>query len=156
MQVVPGDEVKPGNYKSGILSVEGRRGRLTSEKQRADLGTKNTLARRYFYPGCHQLEPYRSEMQDHPPVLPVTERLTESVLTLPTGTAVGRQEIELMGRITRLGMEHAAEVRRRLEARAIPLPASEKVYTGTPLVAGSSRPVSWTRSSRSTRIGWSS
>jgi dTDP-4-amino-4,6-dideoxygalactose transaminase len=124
IEILPFDEAERRNYQYVVIRVDGEAGGLTRDELRAVLWAENALARRYFYPGCHQLEPYRSEMQDHPPVLPVTERLTASVLTLPTGTAVGRQEIEQMGRIARLGMEHAIEVRRRLEARTTPLLAA--------------------------------
>ncbi|MBI4830809.1 MAG: hypothetical protein HY801_04485, partial [Candidatus Lindowbacteria bacterium] len=34
------------------------------------------LTRRYFYPGCHLMEPYRTMLQDRPPHLPVTEAVS--------------------------------------------------------------------------------
>lgn len=121
IDVLPYDEVERSNYQYVVAHVDGEAGRLTRDELRAVLWAENALARRYFYPGCHRLEPYRSELQAHPPVLPVTERLTESILTLPTGTAVSREEIGQMGRIVRLGMENASDVRRRLEARTTSL-----------------------------------
>ena len=57
------------------------------------LHAENILARRYFYPGCHQMEPYRSYFPNAGLVLPETEKLTQKVLQLPTGTAVGEEEI---------------------------------------------------------------
>jgi dTDP-4-amino-4,6-dideoxygalactose transaminase len=116
IEILPYDEVERNNYQYVVVRVDPGAAGLTRDQLRAVLRAENALARRYFYPGCHRLEPYRSELQDHPPVLPVTERLTESVLALPTGTAVGRQEIEQMGRIVRLCMEHGIDIRRRLEA----------------------------------------
>ena len=53
------------------------------------LWDENVLARRYFYPGCHRMEPYRSTWPDEGRWLPETERLAARVLQLPTGTAVG-------------------------------------------------------------------
>ena len=50
------------------------------------LHAENVLARRYFYPGCHRAEPYRSDYPDAGNHLPLTEQLTQRVMTLPTGT----------------------------------------------------------------------
>ncbi|MCP4573527.1 MAG: aminotransferase class I/II-fold pyridoxal phosphate-dependent enzyme [bacterium] len=63
------------------------------------LRAENVLARRYFYPGCHNMEPYRSQ----PPAggwnLPATEEVCRRVMVLPTGTAVSRSDIARMGRL---------------------------------------------------------
>lgn len=54
----------------------------------------NVLSRRYFYPVCHQMEPYRSGLGRHVrQSLAHTEALTQRVLALPTGLAVGEEEI---------------------------------------------------------------
>ncbi len=37
------------------------------------LHAENVLARRYFYPGCHEMEPYRSYFPHAGLVLPETE-----------------------------------------------------------------------------------
>jgi dTDP-4-amino-4,6-dideoxygalactose transaminase len=57
------------------------------------LHAENVRARRYFYPGCHQMEPYRSLFPHAGLLLPETERLTLRVLQLPTGTSINGQEI---------------------------------------------------------------
>ena len=57
------------------------------------LKAENVLARRYFYPGCHRMEPYRTLYPNAGELLPETERLAERVMILPTGTAVGGDEI---------------------------------------------------------------
>ena len=46
--------------------------------------------------------------------LPVTERLAESVLTLPTGTSVGAEEIAMICQIIRFSCEHARELNLKL------------------------------------------
>ncbi|MEU0562582.1 aminotransferase class I/II-fold pyridoxal phosphate-dependent enzyme [Dactylosporangium sp. NPDC006015] len=54
----------------------------------------NVLSRKYFYPGCHDIEPYRSKRARHTPLpLPRTEALCDRVLSLPTGTSIGPAEI---------------------------------------------------------------
>ena len=69
-------------------------------------------ARRYFYPGCHRMEPYISQARAYS--LPVTERLSDAVLALPTGTVVTPTEIAEVCSIIRLAMGNAAEVKQRL------------------------------------------
>ena len=58
------------------------------------LQAENILARRYFYSGCHRQEPYRSEPTSIRCDLSVTEQLCERVMQLPTGFAIGPQDIE--------------------------------------------------------------
>ncbi len=57
------------------------------------LHTQSVLARRYFSPGCHAMEPYISQYPDTADRLPVTEATCRQVLALPTGTQLGPPEI---------------------------------------------------------------
>ncbi len=52
------------------------------------LAAENVLARRYFHPGVHRMEPYRTEQPLAGATLPVTEAVCDRVLVLPTGRAV--------------------------------------------------------------------
>lgn len=65
------------------------------------LHAENVLARRYFWPGCHRQEPYRTLYSGIGKNLPHTEAVAERVLALPTGTAVGENEIGIIGEILR-------------------------------------------------------
>ncbi|OQA23345.1 MAG: dTDP-4-amino-4,6-dideoxy-D-glucose transaminase [Chloroflexi bacterium ADurb.Bin360] len=78
------------------------------------LHAEKILARRYFYPGCHEMEPYRSYFPHAGLLLPQTERLTQRVMSLPTGTAVGQDEIADVCAIIRLAVENGRELTRRL------------------------------------------
>lgn len=60
------------------------------------LHAENIIARRYFYPGCHRMEPYRSNYSDAGLKLPATNALVEKTLLLPTGTAIGAEEISII------------------------------------------------------------
>ena len=51
------------------------------------LHAERILARRYFWPGCHNMQPYRSCYPHAGLVLPVTNAISERVLVLPTGTS---------------------------------------------------------------------
>ena len=56
------------------------------------LHAENIVARRYFYPGCHRMEPYRSFFPHASLLLPETERLARTIVVLPTGTAINEAD----------------------------------------------------------------
>lgn len=74
------------------------------------LKAENVFARRYFYPGCHMMEPYRSYYPHAGLLLPHTEALTERVFLLPSGTAISDADIERICALIALCVEHGVEV----------------------------------------------
>ena len=65
----------------------------------AALHAENVLARKYFWPGCHGMKPYRDLFPHAHLVLPVTERVASRVIVLPTGTGVAAAEISVIASI---------------------------------------------------------
>jgi len=120
---VPGVELlslpRPESSNCHYITVEVNPGiaGIDRDDLRRLLAAENVLARRYFYPGCHRMEPYRSRRVPHAP-LPVTERLLDHCLSLPTGTATPRKAIELVCQLIELAVGHAAELAPRLRAAA--------------------------------------
>jgi dTDP-4-amino-4,6-dideoxygalactose transaminase len=109
------DETEKANYHYIVLEID----EITTQINRDDLlkvlWAENVLARRYFYPGCHRMEPYTSSRPNSTgPVLPETERLVTRVLCLPTGTAVGPEEIDKICNILRVATSQGDEVRKKL------------------------------------------
>lgn len=80
------------------------------------LQAEGVLARRYFYPGCHRMEPYRSYFPNARLLLPETEGLCERVLVLPTGTSVGESDIREICGLLHFVFENPETVRRHLDA----------------------------------------
>lgn len=78
------------------------------------LWAENILARRYFYPGCHRMEPYRSYFPHAGLLLPETETLGKRVLVMPTGTAVDPEDISKICQIIRFVVQHSHEVKDKL------------------------------------------
>jgi dTDP-4-amino-4,6-dideoxygalactose transaminase len=73
------------------------------------------------------MEPYRSYFPHAHLLLPQTEALTQRVLSLPTGTTVGEEEVRRICEIIRCAVTHGAELSSRLAGRAdgaIPAAAS--------------------------------
>ena len=104
------------NYQYVILEVDEEKTRVTRDQLVELLHAENVLARRYFYPGCHRMEPYRSQYTGAGFTLPVTEQVSERVVALPTGTAVGPQEISAICEIVRWTITNGAEVNERFSA----------------------------------------
>ncbi len=65
------------------------------------LHAENVIARKYFWPGCHRMEPYRTTQPDAWKGLPETERVAARVIVLPTGQAVDEATVRSVCRIIR-------------------------------------------------------
>ncbi len=80
-----------------VCEVDADAAGITRDDLVEALRAENVLARRYFHPGCHRMEPYRSQ----PPAggwhLPATEHVAARVMVLPTGTAVAPEAIARVG-----------------------------------------------------------
>jgi len=80
------------------------------------LMAEGVLARRYFHPGCHRMEPYRSQPQHRDRELPVTERLSKSLLQLPTGQEMTPKDIEVVCALIQFVAGEVSSIRARLAA----------------------------------------
>ncbi len=114
VKVIDYDGTEHCNYQYIVLEVDEERAGLSRDALVALLKPENVLARRYFYPGCHQMEPYRSYFPHAGLLLPHTERLSTQLMSLPNGTAVGPDEVAGVSAIIRLALEHADEVRAQM------------------------------------------
>jgi dTDP-4-dehydro-6-deoxyglucose aminotransferase len=111
------DEDEANNFQYMVVEVDKASTGVSRDEMVNILWKENVIARRYFFPGCHRMEPYRS----HPPStalkLPDTERLAERLLVLPTGTAVQEDDVVEICAMLRLIVANSGEVRARLDRR---------------------------------------
>lgn len=112
------DESEAGNFQYVVLEIDEAVTHISRDQLREVLLAENILARRYFYPGCHRMEPYRSYFPHAGLMLPNTERLATQVLSLPTGTAIGPNEIDKICQIFRLIVENRLFIAERLSRHA--------------------------------------
>jgi dTDP-4-amino-4,6-dideoxygalactose transaminase len=105
-------ESEENNFQYVVLLVDERTSGVARDALVSFLHAENVLARRYFYPGCHNMEPYRSELEDRQPHLPETDWVADRVMVLPTGTAVGAEEIDQICMLIEAAVLHNDEVRR--------------------------------------------
>jgi dTDP-4-amino-4,6-dideoxygalactose transaminase len=112
LSLVNFDDREKSNYQYVVLEIEESKTGVPRDLLMQILHKENVLARRYFYPGCHQMEPYRSAFPQAGLFLPETERLAARVLCLPTGMGVKQDQISIICQILRLAVENADKVRR--------------------------------------------
>jgi dTDP-4-amino-4,6-dideoxygalactose transaminase len=110
---MPADE--EANYQYVVGEIDEAVCPLNRDQFIQILHAENVLARKYFWPGCHRMEPYRSYYPHAGLLLPETTRVASRVLVLPTGYAMDAASIQLVCDIIRSAVEQAEPCLRRLE-----------------------------------------
>ena len=100
------DESEKNNYQYVVLEISAECP-VSRDQLVAALHAENILARKYFWPGCHRMQPYADLYPDAGSYLPVTEVVADSGVVLPTGTAVDVSDIALIAAIIRQIVEDA-------------------------------------------------
>jgi len=115
------DERESNNYHYIVLEIDEAVTGVSRDQLADILWAENVRARRYFYPGCHKMEPYRSYFPLSSLWLSETERMVKRVLVFPTGAAVNAESIRTISQIVRLAVSHGSEIRERLMKPRSPL-----------------------------------
>jgi dTDP-4-amino-4,6-dideoxygalactose transaminase len=102
------------NYQYIVIEVDEADSGFSRDNLLKVLHSENVIARRYFYPGCHRMEPYRSFFPNAGLLLPETEKMSQRVLVLPTGTSVSLDDIRVIAQLIRLCVENGAELIEKL------------------------------------------
>jgi dTDP-4-amino-4,6-dideoxygalactose transaminase len=110
------DEGTSPNYQYVVVEVDAARAGVSRDQLVMVLHAENVLARRYFYPGVHRMEPYRSDPVNQKIALPETEALGSRVLVLPTGTSVRPEDIAKICAVIRSAVANSRQVAERLSA----------------------------------------
>jgi dTDP-4-amino-4,6-dideoxygalactose transaminase len=105
------NEAEQCNYQYIVVEVDQSVAGLSRNDLVQILRAENVLARRYFFPGCHRLPPYRDLNPDVATLLPETERLAQTVMCLPTGSTLESADVDAICQIVRLAVTHADDVR---------------------------------------------
>ena len=121
------DEGERCNYQYIVLEMDEAAAGVSRDELVAVLWAENVLARRYFYPGCHRMEPYRSHFPHAGLLLPETDRIGRCVVTLPTGSGVTPEDIAEIVALIHLVLTHGEEVHTVLSGGLRPSQASAGV-----------------------------
>ncbi len=111
VQLMVYNEAEICNYQYIILEVDEQTAGIARDQLVQILHAENVLARRYFYPGCHRMMPYRSYFPDAGLMLPETERLADRLLALPTGTSTTEENIGQICSLLRFVTNHVEEIK---------------------------------------------
>jgi dTDP-4-amino-4,6-dideoxygalactose transaminase len=111
------DEKDNPNYQYIVCQVDPAKSKLTRDQLVDVLHAENVLARKYFSPGVHRMEPYRSYFPHAKFLLPDTETVAGRVLVLPTGTSVTPSDVETVCAIVRTAIENGDKVSKALATR---------------------------------------
>lgn len=101
------------NFQYVVVNVDEKEAGIGRDEIVDILISERVMARRYFYPGVHNMEPYRSMIPGSSTRLRNTERLTKSVLQLPSGTAMSLADIQDIGSLLRFVSGHSAAISAR-------------------------------------------
>jgi dTDP-4-amino-4,6-dideoxygalactose transaminase len=93
LEVVRYDEREACNRQYVVVEVDRASGCDRDQLVNA-LHAENVLARKYFWPGCHRMRPYRDLFPDAGGVLPATETVAARVVVLPTGESVSADDVK--------------------------------------------------------------
>lgn len=107
-------EYEKCNYQYVVIEIDEELTVLTRDDIKDILWAENILARRYFYPGCHMMECYKSDPLLKSTDLPNTEKIAGKVLCLPTGISIRIDDITKICDIIKFTIDHAHEIIKRL------------------------------------------
>lgn len=105
------------NYQYIVLEIDENVTGISRDAIMEILHAENILARRYFYPGCHRMEPYQSFFPHAGLLLPETELLAKRILLLPTGTGINKEQISAVCSVLRFIIGHAPDINERFKSK---------------------------------------
>ncbi|MCA1954953.1 MAG: aminotransferase class I/II-fold pyridoxal phosphate-dependent enzyme [Anaerolinea sp.] len=106
------------NYQYIVLQLNAQLAGLHRDELQRLLWAEQITARRYFYPGCHRMEPYRSYFPHAYLLLPETETLVQQTLLLPNGTTLSQSDVETICQLINFIFANAADISTRLQREA--------------------------------------
>lgn len=86
------------NYQYIVVDVDSDAFGFSRDQLLSILHAENIFARRYFFPGCHRMAPYKDETSQVIDV-PVTESLCQRLICLPTGNQMDSTKIRQLAEL---------------------------------------------------------
>lgn len=117
MKLFAYDEAERCNWQYVVVEYTPAPGGPSRDQLVEALWAENVMARKYFWPGCHRMEPYRTLYPRAAARLPHTDAVAAKLLILPTGTGVSVAEIDRLCDLLALMVAQGPALRERLAAR---------------------------------------
>jgi len=93
VSVLAYDAAQRCNFQYIVLEIDPTEAGTSRDQVMESLHAHNVRARRYFWPGVHRMEPYRSLYPQSHLWLPNTEDVAGRVLVLPTGSEISEDQV---------------------------------------------------------------
>lgn len=104
LRILPYDEQERNNYQYVVLEVQ--EGCPVSRDTLIDaLHAENIRARKYFWPGCHRMQPYRDLFPHAGLMLPNTEKVAAGIIVLPTGPTLEQEAVQTVCDVIRVMLD---------------------------------------------------
>ncbi|WP_127997039.1 aminotransferase class I/II-fold pyridoxal phosphate-dependent enzyme [Piscinibacter defluvii] len=117
MQLFAYDEAERCNWQYVVVEYTPAPGGPSRDQLVEALWAENVMARKYFWPGCHRMEPYRTLYPRAAARLPHTDAVAARLLILPTGTGVSGEDIQRLCDLLALMVGQGPALRERLAGR---------------------------------------
>jgi len=105
VSVIRYEPTEKNNYQYVVIEVDPDVCPRNRDEIVEALHAENVIARKYFWPGCHRMEPYRTTQPDVWKRLPETERVAARVIVLPTGQTVDEATVRRVCGIIRAAVK---------------------------------------------------
>jgi dTDP-4-amino-4,6-dideoxygalactose transaminase len=94
LSVLAYDEAEKCNFQYIVVDLDPEVAGISRDDLVQRLHEQGVIARRYFYPGCHRMEPYRTFFPEACASLPITEKLVHRLFCLPTGSSLSESDVD--------------------------------------------------------------
>jgi dTDP-4-amino-4,6-dideoxygalactose transaminase len=101
ISVIDYDPEEQGNYQYVVIEVDPAESHCNRDEIVEGLHKLNIIARKYFWPGIHRMEPYCSLQPNTGLLLSETERIAAQVIVLPSGQALNVDSVHRVCRAIR-------------------------------------------------------
>lgn len=101
ISVIHYDPAERNNYQYVVIEVDADACARSRDEIVDALHAENIIARKYFWPACHRMEPYRTSQPTACRGLQQTEKVAERVVVLPTGQAVNESAVRHICQVIR-------------------------------------------------------
>ncbi|MEJ1341020.1 MAG: DegT/DnrJ/EryC1/StrS family aminotransferase [Candidatus Sedimenticola sp. (ex Thyasira tokunagai)] len=98
------NETEQNNYQYVVMEVHDDCAATRDQIIQA-LHAENILARKYFWPGCHKMQPYKNLNPHLDLLLANTNKVASRVIVLPTGTTLDENMVRLVASVIRVCVE---------------------------------------------------
>lgn len=112
------DDQDTSNFQYVVMRVDEKLTGFSRDELLAIVRAENVLARRYFYPGCHAMQPYNAAPHVAAPLLPVTEQLNRQLMQLPSGETIGPDDIEKICALIQFCIENSDSIKKQVREKS--------------------------------------